>query len=46
MQKLFLVKLEGWMQHEIPIIETSNNFWYMQVTESLKVSGEFLVSSS
>lgn len=45
MQKLFLVKLEGWMEHEIPVIETSDNFWYMWATESLKVSGDQFIRS-
>jgi len=38
MQKLFSFKLEVWMQHEILIIETSDNFRYMQVTEFLSSS--------
>ena len=47
MQKLFSVKLEGWTQHEIPVTETSDNFWYMQVTEFLKVSShQFIPSQS
>lgn len=32
MEKLSLVKLEEWKKHEISIIETSDYFWYMQVT--------------
>lgn len=45
MQKLFSFKLEVWMQHEILIIETSDNF--MQITEFLIVSShQFILSQS
>lgn len=33
------------MWHEIPFTETSNNFWYTQVTELLKVSSDQLILS-
>lgn len=47
MQKLFSFKLEVRMQHEILVIETSDNFRYMQVTEFLIVSSyQFILSQS